>query len=70
VFALSARVVSNDGRSVVGCLTRCGFEPLDPRVADASLALFQSWLRNLLEGEPPVRTLDAADSAPAAREER
>lgn len=60
VLAFSSRVVLRDGRCVIACMTRCGFDATDHRIEGDTLALYTAWLRNLLDGEPGA-------TAPAAK---
>ncbi|MBI5434295.1 MAG: serine hydrolase [Planctomycetes bacterium] len=52
VFALSTRVVLADGRSVVACLVRSGFDAMDTKVPDRTVGLLIDCIGNLIEGDP------------------
>ncbi|MCC6408225.1 MAG: serine hydrolase [Planctomycetes bacterium] len=52
VFALSTRVVLADGRSVIACVQRSGFDAADTKVPDQTVGLLIDCIGNLIEGDP------------------
>ncbi len=52
IYVLSARVVADDGRAVLAVLARSRLSVADYRSGAVTSALFNSWIRCLLEGDP------------------
>jgi hypothetical protein len=58
LLVFSSRVQLENGRTVLGCISLFGFDPRHPVPELDRLALYNEWIRNLLEGDPPS---DGAD---------
>lgn len=52
IYALSSRVVLEDGRVVLACLLRSRFSPLDAQAPVQTSTLFNAWIRHLFEEAP------------------
>lgn len=65
VFALSTRVTFVDGRSVVACLLRSGFDADDTKVPDQTIGLFVDWIENLRDGDAVGKARAKLDAAGA-----